>query len=100
MYTVMAQETIGDGTLYVLTDPSIFINGMNDPGTPYANRLFLEGVSRTPAPLLIDTYSTRTGRVDGMGEIIQLVRSNKDYTFIIAALLMAGILVAWRRQLL
>lgn len=100
MFTVMAQETIGDGTLYVLADPSIFINGMNDPGTPYANRRFLDGVSRTPAPLLIDTYASRTGRVDGMGEIIQLVRSNKDYTFIIAALLMAGILVAWRRQLL
>jgi len=99
-YTVMAQERIGDGTLYVLSDPSIFINGMNDPGASYANRLFLEKIVRTPGPLLIDTYSSRTGRVDGIGEIILVVRTNNEYRFVIAALLMAGIIIAWHRRII
>jgi hypothetical protein len=99
-YTVMAQETIGSGTLYVITDPSIFINGMADPGGFAANRVFREKVAHSPAPLLVDTYVSRAARTDGMGEIIHTVRSNDEYTFIIAALLMAGILGAWHRRLI
>jgi hypothetical protein len=99
-YPVMAREKIGAGTLYVLSDPSIFINGMQDPGPSYANRRFLEGVARAPAPLLVDRYGTRVQRVGGMGELIQEVRSSTGYTFAIAALLMAGIAIAWRRRLL
>ena len=69
--TVMAQEKIGNGTLYVLSDPSIFINGMNDPGAPYANRFFRDEIAHSPAPILIDAYGSRAVRVDGLGEIIQ-----------------------------
>jgi hypothetical protein len=99
-YTVMAQDTIEDGTVYVLSDPSVFINGMDDPGPSYANRIFKEKIASTPGPVLVDTYLSRTGRVDGMGEIIQLVRSTTAYRFVIAALLMAGVLIAWRRRLI
>jgi hypothetical protein len=98
--TVMAQEKIGNGTLYVLSDPSIFINGMNDHGAKYANRLFLDEIAHTPAPILIDTYGSRVMRVDGLGEIIQLVRSNTAYTFVFAALLMAGVVIAWYRRVI
>jgi hypothetical protein len=100
MYTVMAQETIGRGTLYVLADPSIFINGMADPGGSSSNRIFRETVAQAPAPLLVDTYASRAARIDGIGEIIHTVRSNDEYTFVIAALLIAGILVAWHRRLI
>ena len=99
-YTVMAQEKIGRGTVYVLSDPSVFINGMNDPGVYPANLLFREKIARTPAPLLVDTYSSRAGRIDGIGEIIHSVRSNTEYKFVIAALLMAGILLAWHRRVI
>jgi hypothetical protein len=99
-YTVMAREKIGNGTLYVLSDPSIFINGMDDPGVSPANRLFREKIAQAPAPLLIDTYASRTARVEGTGEIIHSVRSNDEYKFVIAALLIAGILIAWQRRVI
>jgi len=99
-YTVMAEEKIGNGTVYVLSDPSIFINGMKDPGAPYANGFFLHEIAHTPGPLLIDSFSSRTGRVDGVGEIIQLVRSNDTYQVMIAALLMTGIVIAWNRRII
>jgi len=96
--TVMAQEKIGSGTLYVLSDPSIFINGMSDPGAPYANRLFRDTLADTPGPLLVDAYSSRTSHADTIGEIIQLVRSTPAYRFMIAALLMAALVFAWQRR--
>jgi hypothetical protein len=99
-YTVMAAEKIGEGTLYVLTDPSIFINGMKDPSPSYTNRAFLLEFAHTPTPILIDTYASRTGRVDGAGEIIQSVRINNDIKYLIAALLMAGIALAWYRRII
>jgi hypothetical protein len=99
-HTVMAQEKIGNGTVYVLSDPSIFINGMKDPGPSYANRLFLAEIAHPPGPLLMDTYGSRTVRVEGLGEIIQVVRSNDEYSIVIAALLMAGVVIAWFRRVI
>ncbi len=99
-HTVMAQEKIGNGTVYVLSDPSIFINGMKDPGASYANSLFLEEIAHTPGPLLIDTYGSRIMRVDGVGEIFQVVRSNTDYKFVIAVLMMGGVVIAWLRRVI
>jgi hypothetical protein len=99
-YTVMAEEKIGNGTVYVLSDPSIFINGMKDPGALYGNRFFLGEIAHTPGPLLIDSFSSRTGRVQGAGEIIHSVRSNDKYQVMIAALLVAGIVIAWNRRII
>jgi len=99
-YTVMAQEKIGNGSVYVLSDPSIFINGMKDPGSPYANHFFLGEIAHTPGQVLIDTFGSRVARVYGIGEFIQSVRSNNEYRFMIAALLMAGIVIAWKRRLI
>jgi hypothetical protein len=95
-YTVMAEERIGRGTVYVIADPSIFINGMTGAGD--GNRLFRAALARSP--LLIDTAVSRAARAEGIGEIIHSVRTNDQYKFLIAALLMAGILAAWHRRLL
>jgi hypothetical protein len=73
---------------------------MKDPGAPYANHLFLAEIAHPPGPLLMDAYGSRTVRVEGLGEIIQVVRSNNEYRFVIAALLMAGVVIAWRRRVI
>ena len=92
-YTVMAEEKIGKGTLYVLSDPSVFINGMTGP-----DHLFRKNITRFP--LMIDTYTSRVARADGPAELIHSVRSNSEYKFLIAALIMACIIAAWRRQII
>jgi hypothetical protein len=73
---------------------------MKDPGAPYANRLFLEEITHPSGPLLMDSYGSRTVRVEGVGEIIHLVQSNTEYRFVIAALMMAGVVIAWRRRVI
>ena len=92
-HTVMAEEKIVKGTVYVLSDPSVFINGMSGP-----NRLFRENITRFP--LLIDTYTSRVARAEGPAELIHSVRSNSEYKFLIAALIMVCIIAAWRRQII
>ena len=92
-YTVMAEEKIGSGTVYVLSDPSVFINGMTGP-----DRLFRKTIAKTP--LLIDTYASRVARTGGTAELIHSVRSNLEYKFLIAALLMTCILAAWHRRII
>lgn len=99
-YTVMAQERKGNGLVYVISDTSIFINAMRDPGGSLANRLFLAEIARTPGPLLVDTYISRTAQEDGLGEILNLARSNSEYKIVIAALLMFGVVFSWRKRLI
>jgi len=94
-FTVMAQETMGGGTVFVLSDPSIFINGMEDAG--YGNAAFRTAVAGS-GPIVIDGYSSRLAREDPAGELIHAVRSNTAYMFAIAALLVAGILIARQRR--
>ena len=96
-FTVMAQEKIGNGTLIVLADPSVFINGMADPG--YGNAAFRAAIAQH-SPLLIDAYSSRVAREDATGAFIHFLRSNTAYTLIVAALLMAAVLIAWQRRIL
>jgi len=96
-FTVMAQEKIGSGTLIVFSDPSVFINGMEDVG--YGNSGFREAIANT-SPLLIDGYSSRVVRESVTGELIHAARSSTAYTFAAAALLVAGMLLAWHRRVL
>jgi len=96
-YTVMAREKIGNGTLIVLSDPSVFINGMEDPG--YGNAAFRAEIAGH-GPVLVDVYSSRVGREDATGAFIHFLRSNTAYTLIAAALLMAAVLIAWQRRIL
>jgi hypothetical protein len=92
-YTVMAEEKIGTGTVYVLSDPSVFINGMTGQ-----DHLFRNNIAKTP--LLIDTYASRVVHTGGTAELIHSVRSNLEYKFLIAALLMAWILAAWHWRII
>lgn len=96
-YTVMSREKIGGGTLIVLSDPSVFINGMEDPG--YGNAAFRANVAGA-GTTLVDAYSSRVAREDATGAFIHFLRSNTAYTLLVAALLMAAVLIAWQRKIL
>jgi len=96
-YTVMSREKMGSGTLVVLSDPSVFINGMED--ARYGNPDLRANIAGA-GTILIDTYGTRIGREDATGAFIHFVRSNTAYTLLATALLMAAVLIAWQRRIL
>jgi hypothetical protein len=95
--TMMASEKIGNGTIYVLADPSIFINGMLDPPVCEGNRALVERIlAAAPEGVMVDQDHGMTGSEDGA---IRLINFMKAATLIrAAALLLAalGVMAVYR----
>lgn len=81
-YTVFTHEKIGNGEIYVLSDPSVCTNSMIHPGQQWDNRRFIENIHSTEEYILIDQIHSRTADADGYSRIMQTFRSNP--LFIIA----------------
>jgi len=97
-YTVAAHESILKGDIYVISDPSIFINGMQSTDKPYATAEYIETLAGDDRRILIDTYSSRAYHVTGIRGIFQEIQTRTDYKVIIAAALLGIIGLAWRRR--
>jgi hypothetical protein len=98
IYTVMAKEQNGKGTIIVLSDPSIFINAMADTGESFDNRGFLADLATDGTPVLLDQMNSRTRDAAGLGEILHVIK-----TTVLAEVLVSGIVIllvagAWRRR--
>ena len=70
-YPVEVHEIFGNGDIYVISDPSIFINGMQAAGSAYANQQFIQNLTGGNRELLVDAYSSRAFQVSGLREIFQ-----------------------------
>jgi hypothetical protein len=98
IFTVMAKENNGQGTLIVLSDPSVFINAMADAGESGDNPRFLAHVRESGSPLLIDQMNSRTRDAEGLGEILHVIKTTLLIVLLgtgIVVLLVAG---AWKRK--
>jgi hypothetical protein len=98
-FSVIAQDDIGRGSLVVLSDPSIFINSMQDPGEKWDNRQLVQGLFNRDGPLLVDQMNSRTNDAEGMSEILHVLRTTLSIEIVIIALLVLFAAVAWRRKL-
>ena len=97
-YPVVTREALGKGDLYVISDPSIFINGMHASDDTFANPQFMQRFSGGNRTILIDTYSSRAFHGSGIREIFQEAQTRTDYNVIIAAAILCIIGLAWRRK--
>ena len=98
-FSVMAHEKIGRGELVVLSDPSIFINSMQDVDEKYDNRKLIGNLVARQEPVLIDQMNSRTTGTEGMSTIIHVMKTtiSTEMLFIVVLLLIAA--VAWKRKL-
>jgi hypothetical protein len=99
IYTIMAKEKNGGGTLVVIADPSIFINAMADAGETGENHRFLQHLADTGNPVLVDQMNSRTRDAGGVGEILHVLRTTvmaEVLAFGILMLLAAGV---WKRRM-
>jgi hypothetical protein len=74
-YGILAREPVGNGMLYVLSDPSILINGMLDATPARDNTRFIENLLSVYPDILVDQTHSATGRVDGVLVFMNFVRS-------------------------
>ena len=95
---VMATDSLGPGQLIVLSDPSIFINSMYSLEENGNNRNLIRNIVSRESPVLIDQMNSRTAEVNGLGEILHVIRNTVYIEVFIFFLLMLGIAWAWNKK--
>ena len=99
-FPVMAKERIGNGELVVLSDPSIFVNTMQDLDARWDNQRLIQDLVDRTSPVLIDQMNSRTSDTEGMSTMLHVLRTTLSIEIVFVVLLMLFAAVAWRRKLL
>ncbi len=61
VYGILARERVGNGTLYVFSDPSIFINGMRRARLSSDNEVFIQNLLSLHQNILVEQPHSLTG---------------------------------------
>jgi hypothetical protein len=94
-YAVLSREQVGTGTLYVLSDPSVFINAMaEDSGD---NRVFLDRLVTGPGRIAIDQTHGRTSTDDFSIRISRAVAESLPARLLIVSILIVIVAYLFRR---
>lgn len=100
-YTVIARDSVGEGTLYVIADPSIFINGMLVAGPGDGNARLAENIITARPFLIVDQGHSRTAYAPEMIRVVNLFKESTitKMALITVIFLAASLLVIpWRRK--
>lgn len=91
-YGVFSRDTIGNGTLYVLSDASLFSNGMQRARLVGENDRFLGNLLASRPILLVEQSRSLTAGADG---VLALVLTLKSTMVIKILLLILSITIVW-----
>lgn len=95
-YPVVARETMGNGSLYVISDPSIFINSMQSAGNG-ENALFVESLLSLKPNLMIDQVHSRTASATPVIRVVNFIKESIPIKMALVTLMILGILLLFRR---
>ena len=98
-FPVMAEEQHGSGRLVVLSDPSIFINAMQQADRTGDNRLFIRDLVAGNRTVLVDQMNSRTRDAEGISEILHLIRTTISIELLFLGLLVLAAAWAWRKRM-
>jgi hypothetical protein len=90
-YAIFSRATVNGGTIYVLSDPSIFINCMQ-PLDAEDNQRFIRNILETPQQILIDQGHCEDTRPIGLGQTTFLPGSGLLVEIIATVFSIAGII--------
>jgi hypothetical protein len=99
-YPILSAENIGAGRLYVLSDPSIFINGMQGIDRNRDNGLLIEHIMAAHPVLYVDQMHSRTAAADGILEWVNWVKRSAVIEFFALSVMIFGVAVAFYRRIL
>jgi hypothetical protein len=97
-FPVMTEEQVGRGRLVVFSDPSIFINSMLRDDQPGDNLRFIRDLTHGNATVLADQMNSRTRDAEGLGEILQVIKTTFIIEVLISGLLVLAVAWMWRRK--
>jgi len=75
-YSVIAAEQHGTGSIYVIADPSLFINGMLAPGPGDGNAALIGRILSMKPRLLVDQSHSRTASAPPAIRVVNLVKES------------------------
>ncbi|MCK4269457.1 MAG: DUF4350 domain-containing protein [Methanogenium sp.] len=87
-YPVFVHESIGEGIIFLLSDPSIFINGMNVERGKRDNKQFIQNILTQDKHLIVDQSGSQTAGSDG---ILSLMNRMKQNTILKIAVITAAV---------
>jgi len=94
-----AHEKAGGGEIIVLSDPSIFINSMRDPGATWDNQKVMDDLVSRAGPVLLDQMNSRTTGTEGMSAILHVMKTTLSIEILFIVVLLVIAAVAWKRKL-
>lgn len=99
-FPVISAEGISRGRIVVISDPSIFINTMQDLDEKWGNHCLVNNLINYQGTVLVDQMNSRTRDTEGMSGLFHVIR-----TQFILEVLFFGFLVLiaawiWRRRIL
>lgn len=94
--TVLAREEIGGGTLYVFSDPSIFINGMDDPRNR-DNRVLVANIL-SAGPAVLDQSHARTGTGGPVIGAVRMLRESLPVQVTVVSFLILIVAYLFRKR--
>lgn len=99
-YTVIAAERVGNGTIYVISDPSIVINGMFATGQDDSNAALARNLMSARMQFIVDQEISRTASAPEMIRVVNLVRESTitKMALITIIFLLASFLIIRRRE--
>lgn len=95
-YHVVASEEMGNGSLYVISDPSVFINGMQSAGSG-EDALFVGNVLSQRRNLVIDQVHSRTAVATPVIRVVNFIKDSIPIKMALVTLLILGIILLFRR---
>jgi hypothetical protein len=99
-YGILARERVGRGTLYVLSDPSVFVNGMREARISSDNEVFIQNLLSLHRDILVDQSHSMTGEVDSFLAAAFWVKNSIFTKISVLILLILFVMAAfWRRWL-
>ncbi|HIH27338.1 MAG TPA: DUF4350 domain-containing protein [Methanoregulaceae archaeon] len=98
-YGVLSREAIGNGTLYVLSDASLFSNGMQRARLAGDNDLFLGNILAARPVVLVEQHRSLTAGAEGILALVLVVKSTMVIKILLLILSMTIVWVVFSRRL-
>jgi hypothetical protein len=99
-FAVISAEEISKGRIVVISDPSIFINSMQDLDESYDNHRLINDITGHNGTVLVDQMNSRTADAEGMSGILHVLRTQFMIEVLFFGMLMLVVAWAWKKKIL
>lgn len=97
-FGILARERVGNGTLYIFSDSSVFVNGMREVDLSGDNEIFIQNLLCLRRDILVEQSHSPTKGADPLLEAVIRVKNNDIVKITTLLVIISFIAVAfWRK---